>query len=38
MKRSELEHIIRASGAVAGSGEIVVVGSQAIERCRLGNK
>ena len=30
MKRSELEHIIRASGAVAGSGEIVVVGSQAI--------
>ncbi len=30
MKRSELEHIIRASGAVAGAGEIVVVGSQAI--------
>ena len=30
MKRSELEHIIRASGAVAGVPEIVVVGSQAI--------
>lgn len=30
MKRSELEHIIRASGAVAGVSDIVVVGSQAI--------
>ena len=29
MNRSELEHIIRASGAVAGVPEIVVVGSQA---------
>ena len=30
MKRSELEHIIRASGAVAGVSDIVVVGSQAV--------
>lgn len=30
MKRSELEHIIRAAGAIAGEKEIVVIGSQAI--------
>ena len=30
MKRSELEHIIRASGEIANDNEIVVIGSQAI--------
>lgn len=30
MKRSELEHIIRASGAIADDDEIVIIGSQAI--------
>ena len=30
MKRSELEHLIRASGKIAGDREIVVIGSQAI--------
>lgn len=30
MKRSDLEHIIRASAANAGTDEIVIVGSQAI--------
>lgn len=30
MKRNDLEHIIRASGAVSGEPEIVVLGSQAI--------
>lgn len=30
MKRSELEHIIRASGEIAGDDEIVIIGSQAI--------
>ena len=30
MKRSELEHIIRASGEIAGDDEIIVIGSQAI--------
>jgi hypothetical protein len=30
MKRSELEHIIRASGKIADDDEIVVIGSQAI--------
>jgi hypothetical protein len=30
MKRSELEHIIRAAGAIAESDQIVVFGSQAI--------
>ena len=30
MKRSELEHIIRASGEIADDDEIVVIGSQAI--------
>lgn len=30
MKRSELEHIIRASGAIAEDDEIVIIGSQAI--------
>jgi hypothetical protein len=30
MKRSELEHIIRAAGAIAGEKEIVIIGSQAI--------
>lgn len=30
MRRSELEHIIRASGEIAGDDEIIVIGSQAI--------
>ena len=30
MQRSELEHIIRASGAIADDDEIVIIGSQAI--------
>jgi len=30
MKRSELEHLIRAAGRVSGDREIVVIGSQAI--------
>ena len=30
MKRHELEHLIRAAGAITGAEEIVVIGSQAI--------
>jgi len=30
MKRSELEHVIRAAGTIAGERQIVVIGSQAI--------
>jgi hypothetical protein len=30
MKRSELEHVIRASGAIADDREVVIIGSQAI--------
>jgi len=30
MQRSELEHLIRASGEIAGDDEIIIVGSQAI--------
>jgi uncharacterized nucleotidyltransferase DUF6036 len=30
MKRSELEHLIRAAGSIADDGEIVVIGSQSI--------
>ena len=30
MKRSELEHIIRAAGAIAGDDDIVIVGSQSV--------
>ena len=30
MKRSELEHLIRAAGRIAGGQELVVIGSQAI--------
>src|SRR5262245_60122648 len=30
MKRSELEHLIRASGSIADDAEIVVIGSQSI--------
>ena len=30
MKRSELEHVIRASGAIADDDEIIVIGSQSI--------
>ena len=30
MKRSELEHLIRAAGSIADDTEIVVVGSQSI--------
>lgn len=30
MTRSELEHVIRAAGAIAGDREIIVIGSQAV--------
>ena len=30
MQRSELEHLIRASGEIAGDDEIIIIGSQAI--------
>jgi hypothetical protein len=30
MTRNELEHIIRAAGAIAGTDELVIIGSQAI--------
>ncbi len=30
MKRSELEHVIRASGAIADDNEIIVIGSQSV--------
>jgi len=30
MRRSELEHIIRAAGAIAGVKEIIILGSQSI--------
>lgn len=30
MRRHELEHLIRAAGAITGAGEIVVIGSQSI--------
>jgi len=30
MKRSDLEHLIRAAGTIAQDGEIVIIGSQAI--------
>ena len=30
MRRSELEHIIRASGDIAQDDEIIIIGSQAI--------
>jgi len=30
MKRSELEHLIRAAGSIADDTEIVVIGSQVI--------
>jgi len=30
MQRSELEHLIRASGEIAGDDEIIVIGSQSI--------
>ncbi len=30
MKRQDLEHIIRASGAVSGTDELIIIGSQAI--------
>jgi hypothetical protein len=30
MTRSELEHVIRAAGAIANGGEIIVIGSQSI--------
>ena len=34
MKRHELEHLIRAAGAITGADEIVVIGSQAILAAR----
>nr|MCU0751362.1 hypothetical protein [Akkermansiaceae bacterium] len=34
MKRHELEHLIRAAGAITGSDEIIVIGSQAILAAR----
>ena len=30
MKRSELEHIIRATGSILGEDTVIIVGSQAI--------
>ena len=30
MKRSDLEHLLRAAGRVIGADQIIVVGSQAI--------
>ena len=30
MQRSELEHLIRVSGEIAGDDEIIIIGSQAI--------
>ena len=30
MNRAQLEHVIRAAGAVCGEDELVVIGSQAI--------
>ncbi len=30
MKRSELEHVIRASGAIADDRELIIIGSQSI--------
>ena len=30
MKRSDLEHVIRAAGAIADDAQIVVIGSQAV--------
>jgi hypothetical protein len=30
MQRSELEHIIRASGEISGDNEIIIIGSQAV--------
>lgn len=30
MKRSELEHIIRAAGSITGANSVIVIGSQAI--------
>ena len=30
MRRSELEHLIRAAGAIAGDGELIIIGSQSI--------
>jgi hypothetical protein len=30
MQRSELEHLIRASGEIAGDDEIIIIGSQAV--------
>ena len=30
MKRSELEHLIRAAGSIANDAEIVIIGSQSI--------
>jgi hypothetical protein len=35
MKRHELEHLIRAAGAITGADEIVVIGSQAILAARI---
>ena len=30
MNRSQLEHVLRASGSISGCRELVVIGSQAI--------
>lgn len=30
MRRHELEHLVRAAGAITGAGEIIVIGSQAV--------
>jgi hypothetical protein len=31
MQRSELEHVIRASGEIADDDEFIIIGSQAIQ-------
>jgi hypothetical protein len=30
VKRSELEHVIRAAAAISGDDELIVIGSQAV--------
>ena len=30
MRRSDLEHLIRANGAIADDGELIIIGSQSI--------
>ena len=37
MKRNEFEHAIRAAGSILGTGELMVIGSQAIH-ATIGNE